>query len=71
MVALQGQTCMDLVDPMLSAWLSETVSKMPRRVNNNNNNNNNKRKRSPPKQYDVKRVVELHITGQNDNIVNG
>ncbi|CAG9788988.1 unnamed protein product [Diatraea saccharalis] len=61
-----GQTCVDLVDPSISSWLTEAVSKLPRRVNNNNNN---KRKRSPPK-YDCKRVVELHITGQNDNQVN-
>ncbi|KAL4717676.1 hypothetical protein ACJJTC_000825 [Scirpophaga incertulas] len=62
-----GQTCTDLVDPSISTWLSEAVMKLPRRVNNNNNNNN-KRKRSPPK-FDVKRV-ELHISGQHDNIVN-
>ncbi|KAL0902171.1 hypothetical protein ABMA27_000108 [Loxostege sticticalis] len=58
-----GQTCLDLADPSISAWLSEAVMKLPRRINNNNNNN--KRKRSPPKQYDAKRVVELHITGQD------
>ncbi|RVE52185.1 hypothetical protein evm_003104 [Chilo suppressalis] len=63
-----GQTCVDLVDPSISAWLTEAVSKLPRRVNNNNNLNN-KRKRSPPK-FDSKRVVELHITGQNDNQIN-
>ncbi|KAL0902169.1 hypothetical protein ABMA27_000108 [Loxostege sticticalis] len=62
-----GQTCLDLADPSISAWLSEAVMKLPRRINNNNNNN--KRKRSPPKQYDAKRVVELHITGQDT--VNG
>ncbi|XP_063837370.1 protein phosphatase 1 regulatory subunit 12B-like isoform X4 [Ostrinia nubilalis] len=56
-----GQTCVDLADPSISAWLSEAVMKLPRRINNNNN----KRKRSPPKQYDAKRVVELHITGQD------
>ncbi|XP_028156975.1 protein phosphatase 1 regulatory subunit 12A isoform X11 [Ostrinia furnacalis] len=60
-----GQTCVDLADPSISAWLSEAVMKLPRRINNNNN----KRKRSPPKQYDAKRVVELHITGQD--AVNG
>ncbi|XP_053624212.1 protein phosphatase 1 regulatory subunit 12B isoform X11 [Plodia interpunctella] len=64
-----GQTCMDLADPSISAWLSEATLKVPRRVNNNNNNNNNKRKRSPPR-HDVKRV-ELEITGQTDNNVNG
>ncbi|XP_053624203.1 protein phosphatase 1 regulatory subunit 12A isoform X3 [Plodia interpunctella] len=63
-----GQTCMDLADPSISAWLSEATLKVPRRVNNNNNNNNNKRKRSPPR-HDVKRV-ELEITGQTDNNVN-
>ncbi|XP_052751341.1 protein phosphatase 1 regulatory subunit 12A isoform X11 [Galleria mellonella] len=62
-----GQTCMDLVDPSISSWLAEATLKAPRRVNNNNNNN--KRKRSPPR-HDVKRV-ELEITGQTDNIVNG
>ncbi|XP_026315881.1 protein phosphatase 1 regulatory subunit 12A isoform X8 [Hyposmocoma kahamanoa] len=61
-----GQTCMDLVDPSMSAWLSEAIIKASsRRVNNNNNN---KTKRSPPK-HDIKRV-ELQITGQNDNVVN-
>lgn len=70
MFSLQGQTCMDLVDPSISTWLAEASLKAPRRVNNNNNNNNNnKRKRSPPR-HDVKRV-ELQITGQTDKIVNG
>ncbi|CAK1554631.1 unnamed protein product [Leptosia nina] len=55
-----GQTCMDLVDPSIAAWLEEASLKAPRRVNNNN-----KRKRSPPR-HDVKRV-ELQITGQPDN----
>ncbi|XP_045509614.1 protein phosphatase 1 regulatory subunit 12B isoform X6 [Colias croceus] len=64
-----GQTCMDLVDPGISAWLAEASVKAATRRNNNNNNNNNKRKRSPPK-HDVKRV-ELQITGQPDTIVNG
>lgn len=59
---------MDLVDPSISSWLAEAALKAPRRVNNNNNNNN-KRKRSPPR-HDVKRV-ELQITGQTDNIING
>ncbi|XP_046976739.1 protein phosphatase 1 regulatory subunit 12A isoform X8 [Vanessa cardui] len=63
-----GQTCMDLVDPSISTWLAEASLKAPRRVNNNNNNNN-KRKRSPPR-HDVKRV-ELQITGQTDNVING
>ncbi|XP_045509613.1 protein phosphatase 1 regulatory subunit 12B isoform X5 [Colias croceus] len=63
-----GQTCMDLVDPGISAWLAEASVKAATRRNNNNNNNNNKRKRSPPK-HDVKRV-ELQITGQPDTIVN-
>ncbi|CAG4942925.1 unnamed protein product [Colias eurytheme] len=62
-----GQTCMDLVDPGISAWLAEASVKAATR-RNNNNNNNNKRKRSPPK-HDVKRV-ELQITGQPDTIVN-
>nr|XP_013189308.1 unnamed protein product [Amyelois transitella] len=64
-----GQTCMDLVDPSISAWLADATLKAPRRVNNNNNNNNNKRKCSPPR-HEVKRV-ELEITGQTDNNVNG
>nr|XP_013189309.1 unnamed protein product [Amyelois transitella] len=63
-----GQTCMDLVDPSISAWLADATLKAPRRVNNNNNNNNNKRKCSPPR-HEVKRV-ELEITGQTDNNVN-
>ncbi|XP_072930830.1 protein phosphatase 1 regulatory subunit 12C isoform X9 [Epargyreus clarus] len=63
-----GQTCMDLVDPTISSWLAEASLKAPRRVNNNNNNNN-KAKRSPPR-HDVKRI-ELQITGQTDNVVNG
>ncbi|XP_039763444.1 protein phosphatase 1 regulatory subunit 12A-like isoform X2 [Pararge aegeria] len=63
-----GQTCLDLVDPSISAWLAEASLKAPRRINNNNNNNNNKRKRSPP-QHDVKRV-ELEITGNTDNVIN-
>ncbi|XP_060809462.1 protein phosphatase 1 regulatory subunit 12A isoform X5 [Amyelois transitella] len=63
-----GQTCMDLVDPSISAWLADATLKAPRRVNNNNNNNN-KRKCSPPR-HEVKRV-ELEITGQTDNNVNG
>ncbi|XP_060809459.1 protein phosphatase 1 regulatory subunit 12B isoform X2 [Amyelois transitella] len=62
-----GQTCMDLVDPSISAWLADATLKAPRRVNNNNNNNN-KRKCSPPR-HEVKRV-ELEITGQTDNNVN-
>lgn len=58
---------MDLVEQTMAAWLSETIKKTSsRRVNNNNNN---KTKRSPPK-HDIKRV-ELQITGQNDNVVNG
>ncbi|KAJ2954185.1 hypothetical protein O0L34_g2420 [Tuta absoluta] len=69
-----GQTCMDLVDPSIAAWLSEAALKAsPRRVNNNNNN---KRRRSPPRQLppqspaqrDMKRV-ELQITGQ-DTVIN-
>ncbi|CAH2225318.1 jg22241, partial [Pararge aegeria aegeria] len=67
-LVMAGQTCLDLVDPSISAWLAEASLKAPRRINNNNNNNNNKRKRSPP-QHDVKRV-ELEITGNTDNVIN-
>lgn len=58
---------MDVVDSSISSWLADASLKAPRRVNNNNNNN--KRKRSPPK-HDVKRV-ELQISSNNDNSVNG
>ncbi|XP_048488936.1 protein phosphatase 1 regulatory subunit 12B isoform X3 [Plutella xylostella] len=53
-----GQTCLDLVDPTISSWLSDAIMKAPKRIknNNNNNNNNNKRKRSPPR-HEVKRVT--------------
>ncbi|XP_052746421.1 protein phosphatase 1 regulatory subunit 12A isoform X2 [Bicyclus anynana] len=63
-----GQTCLDLVDPSISAWFAKASLEAPRRINNNNNNNNNKRKRSPPR-HDVKRV-ELEITGNTDNVIN-
>ncbi|XP_026747595.1 protein phosphatase 1 regulatory subunit 12B isoform X7 [Trichoplusia ni] len=58
-----GQTCMDLVDPGMSAWLADALN-MQRRMNNNNN----KRKRTPP-QHEAKGDIE--ITPQSDKVVNG
>ncbi|XP_026747571.1 protein phosphatase 1 regulatory subunit 12B isoform X3 [Trichoplusia ni] len=57
-----GQTCMDLVDPGMSAWLADALN-MQRRMNNNNN----KRKRTPP-QHEAKGDIE--ITPQSDKVVN-
>ncbi|XP_045530855.1 protein phosphatase 1 regulatory subunit 12A-like isoform X11 [Pieris brassicae] len=55
-----GQTCLDLVDPSISAWLKEAAQKAPHRVNNNV-------KRTPQK-HDVKSVeIQIH----NSDIVNG
>ncbi|XP_045530856.1 protein phosphatase 1 regulatory subunit 12A-like isoform X12 [Pieris brassicae] len=54
-----GQTCLDLVDPSISAWLKEAAQKAPHRVNNNV-------KRTPQK-HDVKSVeIQIH----NSDIVN-
>lgn len=60
---LQGQTCMDLVDPSMSAWLADALN-LQRRINNNNH----KRRRTPP-QHDAKGDIE--ITPQSDKAVNG
>ncbi|XP_047523670.1 protein phosphatase 1 regulatory subunit 12C-like isoform X10 [Pieris napi] len=58
-----GQTCLDLVDPSISAWLKEAAQKAPHRVNNNV-------KRTPQK-HDVK-SVELQINNSDKiTIVNG
>ncbi|XP_047523669.1 protein phosphatase 1 regulatory subunit 12A-like isoform X9 [Pieris napi] len=51
-----GQTCLDLVDPSISAWLKEAAQKAPHRVNNNV-------KRTPQK-HDVK-SVELQINNSD------
>nr|XP_049695360.1 protein phosphatase 1 regulatory subunit 12A isoform X8 [Helicoverpa armigera] len=60
-----GQTCLDLVDPGMSSWLTEAMNAQRRM-----NNNNNKRKRSPP-QHDSKRV-DIEITPQQpEKVVNG
>uniref|UniRef100_A0A2A4K1R9 cGMP-dependent protein kinase interacting domain-containing protein n=1 Tax=Heliothis virescens TaxID=7102 RepID=A0A2A4K1R9_HELVI len=58
-----GQTCLDLVDPGMSSWLSEAMNAQRRM-----NNNNNKRKRSPP-QHEAKRV-DIEITPQPEKVVN-
>ncbi|XP_050683164.1 protein phosphatase 1 regulatory subunit 12B isoform X9 [Leptidea sinapis] len=58
-----GQTCMDLVDQSVSAWLSDAIVRATRCANNN------KRKISPPK-HEVKRA-EPKTTADTDNIVNG
>ncbi|PZC81259.1 hypothetical protein B5X24_HaOG213136 [Helicoverpa armigera] len=59
-----GQTCLDLVDPGMSSWLTEAMNAQRRM-----NNNNNKRKRSPP-QHDSKRV-DIEITPQQpEKVVN-
>ncbi|VVC99778.1 unnamed protein product [Leptidea sinapis] len=57
-----GQTCMDLVDQSVSAWLSDAIVRATRCANNN------KRKISPPK-HEVKRA-EPKTTADTDNIVN-
>lgn len=58
-----GQTCVDLVDPAISSWLTEACLKAPKRIKNNNNNN--KRKLSPPK-LDVKQQ-NTRNTDKNSN----